>query len=449
MSKKLSFVSLGCDKNTVDSEIMLDLLTEHGYEITKDDNEADAIIVNTCAFIQAAQEESINTIIEMGGYKKTGKCKALIVSGCLAQRYVDQIFEEMPEVDAVVGTGSYEKIVEVLDQLLCDHKKQVKAVDPMNERDLSYKRRTVITPGYFEYLKIAEGCSNRCTYCIIPYLRGDYRSRRKEDILEEAEDLARGGTKEVMIVAQDITKYGRDLYDDYFLPELLKDLCKIDGLEWIRLLYCYPEDVTDQLIQTIKEEPKIVHYIDIPIQHCSDTVLKRMKRHHTKQMLVDLLAKLRREIPDICIRTTLITGFPQESEEEFSEMKDFVRTSRFDRLGVFTYSQEIGTPAARMKGQIPDDVKEEREAELMQLQEEVSSEISASLVGREMTAMIEGRLPEEDSDEGHVYSARTYRDAPDIDGFIFLNSPDEYESGDMVRCKVTGSYEYDLIGEIL
>lgn len=446
--KKISFVSLGCDKNSIDSEIMLTLLKKHGYVITKDDAEADAIVINTCAFINDAKEESINTIIEMGQYKEEGNCKALIVTGCLAQRYANEIFTELPEVDAVVGTGSYEKICEVADSLLKENKTGMKVLDTLEERALDQTEREIITPGYFEYLKIAVGCNNRCTYCIIPKLRGRYRSRKKEMILKEAKALADQGVKELMVVAQDITKYGRDLYKDYFLPELLKDLCKIDGLEWIRLLYCYPEDVTDELIQVMKEEKKIVHYIDIPIQHCSDTVLKRMLRHHDKQMLVDLIAKLREEIPDIAIRTTLITGFPGETEEEFLEMKDFIEECRFDRLGVFKYSQEEDTPAAEMEDQIDDDIKAEREEELMALQKEISEEISQSMIGMELDALIEGRIPEEEEEEGvMVYSARTYRDAPDIDGFIFITSEEELRSGDMVRCRVVGAYEYDLIGE--
>lgn len=448
--RKIAFVSLGCDKNTVDSEIMLSLLTEHGYELTKQDEEADAIIINTCAFILDAQEESINTIIEMGEYKQTGQCKALVVAGCLAQRYADEIFKEMPEVDAIVGTGSYEAIVEVLDELFAKEGQTVKRVDPLEQRDLSYHKRVVSTPGYYEYLKIAEGCDNRCTYCIIPMLRGPYRSRRAEDILREAADLAAEGVKELMIVAQDITKYGRDLEQgDYALPQLLTDLCRIDGLEWIRLLYCYPEDVTDELIAVMKAEPKILPYIDMPIQHSCDSVLKRMGRRHTRKELEQLIQKLRAEIPEIAIRTTLITGFPGETEEEFEDLVAFVKEARLDRLGVFPYSQEEGTAAARMSNQIPEEVKEARKATLMELQQGISEELSAAWVGREVTAMIEGRIPGEGEEDYEVYSARTYRDAPEIDGLIFVTSDQELRSGDLVRCRVTGAYEYDLIGELL
>lgn len=447
--KKVAFVSLGCDKNTVDSEIMLTLLTEHGYEITKQDEEAEAIVINTCAFIQDAQEESINAIIEMGQYKEAGRCRALIVTGCLAQRYADEMFAELPEVDAVVGTGSYEKIVEVMDALLLEGKKQIRQTDQMEHRDLSYHKRTVSTPGYYEYLKIAEGCDNHCTYCIIPKLRGRYRSRRKEDILQETRDLAAEGVKELMIVAQDITKYGRDLPDGCQLPELLHEICQIDGIEWIRLLYCYPEDITDELIHVMQTEEKILPYIDMPIQHCSNTVLRRMGRRHTKEELQEVMAKLRKAMPEIAIRTTLITGFPGETEEEFQEMMAFVEENAFERLGVFTYSQEEGTPAALLPDQIPEQEKARRQAELMALQKEISEEASAKLVGRELMAIIEGRIPEESEEGQEVYSARTYRDAPEIDGFIFITATEELRSGDIVRCRVTGAYEYDLIGELI
>lgn len=450
MKRKVAFASLGCDKNTIDSEIMLSLLTDHGYEITKNDEEAEAAVVNTCAFIQDAQEEAIQTIIEMGEYKKTGALKALIVTGCLAQRYADEMFREMPEVDAVVGTGSYERIVKVLDRVLEQKEKEVKVVDPLDKRPIGYQKRTLITPGYYEYLKIGLGCDNHCTYCIIPMLRGPYRSRPKEAVLKEAQDLADAGVKEVMIVAQDITKYGTDFDDDYRLPDLLKDLCQIDGIEWIRLLYCYPEDVTDELIDVMACEKKILPYIDIPIQHCADTVLKRMNRKHNRKMLEDLLQKLRGKMPEITLRTTLITGFPGESEEEFEEMLSFVESARFDRLGVFTYSCEEGTPAARMKDQIPEEIKERRKDQLMELQREISEEKSAEFVGKEMDALIEGRIPSEDMNDGtYVYSARTYRDAPDIDGFVFVTTDRELHSGDFVRVLITGSYEYDLVGEAL
>ncbi len=446
MSTKIAFVSLGCDKNTVDSEIMIQLLAEKGYEIVKEDDQAEVIVVNTCGFIQDAKEESINTLIEMGQYKESGKLKALVATGCLAERYADQIFEELPEVDAVVGTGSYEKIVDVVEELIHGGR-GIRAQADAGQRDLGYRKRVLTTPGYYGYVKIAEGCDNRCTYCVIPKLRGPFRSRKEEDILREVHDMAEEGVKELMIVAQDITKYGKDLDGVSRLPELLKKIAQVDGIHWIRLLYCYPEDITPELIQVIAEEPKIVHYVDMPIQHCSDGVLKRMGRHHTKQQLLDVIQALRKAVPDIALRTTLITGFPGETEEDFQEMREFIQEVRFDRLGVFAYSQEEDTPAARMPDQIPEEEKERRKDILMELQQRISSEKSQEMVGESLEVIIEGQIPGEEEEEGtKVYSARTYRDAPDIDGFLFLSSSQEYLSGDFVQTQVVGAYEYDLMG---
>lgn len=446
MSTKIAFVSLGCDKNTVDSEIMIQLLAERGYEIVKEDDQAEVIVVNTCGFIQDAKEESINTLIEMGQYKESGKLKALVATGCLAERYADQIFEELPEVDAVVGTGSYEKIVDVVEELIHGGR-GIRAQEDAGQRDLGYRKRVLTTPGYYGYVKIAEGCDNRCTYCVIPKLRGPFRSRKEEDILREVRDMAEEGVKELMIVAQDITKYGKDLDGVSRLPELLKKIAQVDGIHWIRLLYCYPEDITPELIQVIAEEPKIVHYVDMPIQHCSDGVLKRMGRHHTKQQLLDVIQALRKAVPDIALRTTLITGFPGETEEDFQEMREFIQEVRFDRLGVFAYSQEEDTPAARMPDQIPEEEKERRKDILMELQQRISSEKSQEMVGESLEVIIEGQIPGEEEEEGtKVYSARTYRDAPDIDGFLFLSSSQEYLSGDFVQTQVVGAYEYDLMG---
>ncbi len=446
MSTKIAFISLGCDKNTVDSEIMIQLLAEKGYEIVKEDDQAEVIVVNTCGFIQDAKEESINTLIEMGQYKESGKLKALVATGCLAERYADQIFEELPEVDAVVGTGSYEKIVDVVEELIHGGR-GIRAQEDAGQRDLGYRKRVLTTPGYYGYVKIAEGCDNRCTYCVIPKLRGPFRSRKEEDILREVRDMAEEGVKELMIVAQDITKYGKDLDGVSRLPELLKKIAQVDGIHWIRLLYCYPEDITPELIQVIAEEPKIVHYVDMPIQHCSDGVLKRMGRHHTKQQLLDVIQALRKAVPDIALRTTLITGFPGETEEDFQEMREFIQEVRFDRLGVFAYSQEEDTPAARMPDQIPEEEKERRKDILMELQQRISSEKSQEMVGESLEVIIEGQIPGEEEEEGtKVYSARTYRDAPDIDGFLFLSSSQEYLSGDFVQTQVVGAYEYDLMG---
>ncbi len=446
MSTKIAFVSLGCDKNTVDSEIMIQLLAEKGYEIVKEDDQAEVIVVNTCGFIQDAKEESINTLIEMGQYKESGKLKALVATGCLAERYADQIFEELPEVDAVVGTGSYEKIVDVVEELIHGGR-GIRAQEDAGQRDLGYRKRVLTTPGYYGYVKIAEGCDNRCTYCVIPKLRGPFRSRKEEDILREVRDMAEEGVKELMIVAQDITKYGKDWDGVSRLPELLRKIAQVDGIHWIRLLYCYPEDITPELIQVIAEEPKIVHYVDMPIQHCSDGVLKRMGRHHTKQQLLDVIRALREAVPDIALRTTLITGFPGETEEDFQEMREFIQEVRFDRLGVFAYSQEEDTPAARMPDQIPEEEKERRKDILMELQQRISSEKSQEMVGQSLEVIIEGQIPGEEEEEGtKVYSARTYRDAPDIDGFLFLSSSQEYLSGDFVQTQVVGAYEYDLMG---
>ncbi len=445
MSTKIAFVSLGCDKNTVDSEIMIELLTEKGYEIVKEDDQAEVIIVNTCGFIQDAKEESIQTLIEMGEYKQTGNLKALIAAGCLAERYAKEIFSELPEVDAVVGTGSYEEIVDVVEELLAG-KKQVRRLLDASKRDLGYRRRILTTPGYYGYVKIAEGCDNRCTYCVIPRLRGVFRSRRPEDILREVRDMAEEGVRELMIVAQDITKYGKDWDGKSHLPELLRQIAAVEGIHWIRLLYCYPEDITEELVQTIAEEPKIVHYVDMPIQHCADGVLRRMGRHHTKARLLEVIGKLREAVPDIALRTTLIAGFPGETEADFQELCDFVREVRFDRLGVFAYSQEEDTPAAKMPDQVPEEEKERRKDILMELQQKISSEKSQEAVGCRMEVMIEGQIPGEGEGEELVYSARTYRDAPEIDGFLFLTSSASYMSGDFAQAEVVGAFEYDLMG---
>ncbi len=446
MEKSVFFVSLGCDKNTVDSEIMLQLLLDKGYTLVKSEAEAEIILVNTCAFILDAQEEAINTLIEMSSCKENGRCRALIAAGCLAERYADEFFESLPEVDAIVGTGSYERIAEACERVL-NGETHIRLTDDINCRDLGYYKRFLTTVGYYAFLKISEGCDNFCTYCIIPKLRGKYRSRSREDILREARELAEQGVKELILVAQDITGYGRDLDEPDSLASLLKALCEVEGLVWIRLLYAYPEGITPELIRVIKEEKKILPYLDMPIQHACDSVLKRMNRRNTETGLRELITRLRAEIPDICLRTTLITGFPGESAKEFETLKSFVEEMKFDRLGVFAYSKEDGTAAARMKGQIPQKVKEARRDRLMELQREISSENSSKLVGRRLTALIEGMIPEK-GPEGTTYIARTYRDAPEIDGFIFINSHEEFNSGDMVDCVVTGSYEYDLIGEL-
>ena len=439
---KILFLSLGCDKNLVDSEVMLGMLTSRGYEITDDENEADIIVINTCCFIHDAMEESIQNILEMAEYKKTGQAKALIVAGCLAQRYRQEIFDEIPEVDEVLGTTAIDQIIRAVDQAL-EGKKEVILSD-LNGLPLPDTGRVVSTGGHFAYLKIAEGCDKHCTYCIIPKLRGAYRSVPMERLLKEAQELADQGVKELILVAQETTLYGKDLYGEKSLHRLVKELCKIRGIQWIRILYCYPEEITDELIQVMKEEKKVCHYLDLPIQHASDAVLKRMGRRTTKKELIHIVTKLREQIPDICLRTTLITGFPGETQEQHEELLDFVDEMEFDRLGVFTYSPEEGTPAAEMDGQIDQEVKEERQAELMELQQEVAFDKAEEMTGREMLVMIEGKVADE-----NAYVGRTYRDAPNVDGLIFINTDEELLSGDFARVKVTGALDYDLIGELL
>ncbi len=439
---KILFLSLGCDKNLVDSEVMLGMLTSRGYEITDDENEADVIIINTCCFIHDAMEESIQNILDMAEYKKNGKAKALIVTGCLAQRYRQEILDEIPEVDEVLGTTAIDQIIRAVDQAL-EGKKEVILSD-LNALPLLDAKRAVSTGGHFAYLKIAEGCDKHCTYCIIPKLRGAYRSIPMEHLLKEARELAGQGVKELILVAQETTLYGKDIYGEKSLHRLVKELCRINGIQWIRILYCYPEEITDELIQVMKEEKKVCHYLDLPIQHANDQVLKRMGRRTTKQELIDIVSKLRKEIPDICLRTTLITGFPGETREQHEELMDFVDEMEFDRLGVFTYSPEEGTPAAEMQDQVDEEVKKERQAELMELQQEVAFDKAEEMKGREVLVMIEGKVADE-----NAYVGRTYRDAPNVDGLIFINTEEELVSGDFVRVKVTGALDYDLIGGLV
>ena len=436
------FVSLGCDKNLVDTEVMLGMLASRGYQMVEDESEADIIVINTCCFIHDAKEESIQTILEMSELKKEGRLKALIVTGCLAQRYQQEIIDEIPEVDAVLGTTSYDKILDAVDEALEGHHYlKMTDIDALPTVD---SKRLVTTGGHFAYLKIAEGCDKHCTYCIIPKVRGDFRSVPMEHLLEEAQNLVDGGVKELILVAQETTMYGTDLYGEKRLPQLLRALCKISGLRWIRILYCYPEEITDELIQVIKEEPKICHYLDLPIQHASDGILKRMGRRTSRAQLIETIEKLRREIPDIALRTTLITGFPGETQEQHEELMDFVDQMEFDRLGVFTYSPEEDTPAASMPDQIPEEVKEERQAELMELQQDIVFDQAEDRIGEELLVMIEGKVADE-----NAYVGRTYRDAPNVDGLIFVNTSEELMSGDFARVKVTGSADYDLIGELL
>ena len=439
---KILFISLGCDKNLVDSEVMLGMLTGKGYEITDDENEADVVVVNTCCFIGDAKEESIHNILEMAELRKAGDIKALIVTGCLAQRYKEEVQTEIPEVDAIIGTTAIDAIVETLEDVLAGQGHN--HIEDINRTPVYDKSRIVTTGGHYAYLKIAEGCDKRCSYCIIPKVRGNYRSIPMESLLAEARKLVEFGAKELILVAQETTLYGKDLYGEKSLPRLLHELCKIDGLYWIRILYCYPEEITDELIETIRTEEKVCHYLDIPIQHASDNILKRMGRRTNQAELRDMIARLRERISDICLRTTLITGFPGETQEDHEELMAFVDEMEFDRLGVFTYSAEEDTPAAEFEDQIEEEIKKDRQAEIMELQQESAFEKAENAVGRTVLAMIEGRLPNE-----NAYAARTYMDAPNVDGLVFVQTSRELMTGDFVKVKITGSYEYDLIGEIV
>ena len=439
---KILFISLGCDKNLVDTEVMLGMLASRGYEMTNDEQEADIIVINTCCFIHDAKEESIQNILEMAEYKKNGSAKALIVTGCMAERYRQEILDEIPEVDEVLGTTAYDRILDAVDAALVGQHEVMTA--DLDALPLPETKRLVTTGGHFAYLKIAEGCDKHCTYCIIPKIRGNFRSVPMERLLKEAQDLAEQGVKELILVAQETTLYGKDLYGEKSLPKLLRELCKISGIRWIRILYCYPEEITEELIQVMKEEPKICHYLDLPIQHANDTILKRMGRRTSKQELIDIVQKLRKEIPDICLRTTLITGFPGETQEQHEEVMEFIDTLEFDRLGAFTYSPEEDTPAATFEDQIDEEVKEDRQADIMELQQEIAFDKAEDMIGREVLVMIEGKVADE-----NAYVGRTYRDAPNVDGLIFINTDVELISGDFAKVKVTGALDYDLIGELM
>ena len=444
---KLFCVSLGCDKNLVDTEKMLGVAGGLGVSFTDDETEADAILINTCCFSGDAKEESVNTILEMARYKEEGKCRALIVAGCLAQRYKQEIIDEIPEVDAILGTTSYEEIGNVLTRLFGEEKEKkeehISCFHDLKELPETAKKRVMTTGGHYAFLKIAEGCDKRCSYCIIPYLRGPYRSVPMEQLLAEARELAENGVRELILVAQETTLYGKDLYGEKTLPKLLHELAQIPGIYWIRIQYCYPEEITDELIQAIKTEEKVCHYLDIPIQHASDRILKRMGRRTHKAELKERIGALRREIPDIALRTTFICGFPGETEEDHEELMEFVDEMEFERVGVFTYSAEEDTPAYSYPDQIPEEVKEERRADVMELQQEIAFEHCENMVGKVLDVMIEGKVADEPA-----YVGRTYMDAPNVDGLIFVNADEMLMSGDFVRVKVTGANEYDLIGEV-
>ena len=439
---KILFISLGCDKNLVDSENMLGLLSAEGYEITDDETVADIIVVNSCCFIGDAKEESINTILEMAQYKQTGSLKSLIVTGCLAQRYAEEIKTEIPEVDAILGTNSYDEIANAIRKTLQAH--HFCSLKPLEGLPNDPTKRLLTTGGHFAYLKIAEGCNKNCAYCVIPSVRGRYRSKKMEDIIAEAKQLADNGVKELILVAQETTLYGIDLYQKKSLPDLLDALNEIPGLLWIRILYCYPEEITQELIDAMKRNSKVCHYLDMPIQHCNDTILRAMNRKTNKAQLVEQINHLREEIPDICLRTTLITGFPGETDEMHEEMMQFVNDMEFDRLGAFPYSPEENTAAYSMPNQVEEETKLTWRDEIMELEQEVIFDKNESFVNRELLCFIEGKVADE-----NVYIGRTYRDAPNVDGYIFIHTPEVLMTGDVVRAKVTGAYEYDLIGELL
>lgn len=439
---KIFFASLGCDKNLVDAEGMLGYFLKAGYEFTEDEREADVIFVNTCCFINDAKEESIQTILDMAVWKEQGNCKVLAASGCLAQRYKDEIMEQIPELDGVIGINDCEKAVELVEALLqgAEHQNMVSS----EEKPVHCTDRILTTGGHYAYLKIAEGCDKHCTYCIIPSVRGKYRSIPEEELIAQAEKLAEQGVKELILVAQETTLYGMDLYHEKRLPQLLKKLAAVSGIYWIRLLYCYPEEITDELLETMASEPKICHYLDIPIQHGSDAVLKRMGRRTDQASLKEKIAAIRKAMPDCALRTTLITGFPGETEEDHEINMDFVNEMEFDRLGVFTYSQEENTPAAMMPDQIEEEVKQARYEELMELQQDIAFEKSEAMVGRELVVMVEGKVADE-----NAYVSRTYMDAPGVDGYLFIQTPEVLMTGDFARVRVTGALDYDLIGELI
>ena len=441
MAIKVGVVSLGCDKNLVDSERMLRKLRSHGYELVTEFGDSDVAVVNTCGFIQAAKEEAIETILEIGKLKQEGRVKKLILTGCLTERYREEAAAEFPEADAVVGIGDSKDIVDILDKVL--HGERIVRFSPKTDVEMTGER-IISTLPFFSYLKIAEGCSNRCTYCAIPMIRGKFRSVPMEDVLQEARWLAQSGVTELNIIAQDVTRYGEDLYGESRLPELLHALCQIEGLRWIRLLYCYPERITDKLIETMAQEEKIVKYIDMPIQHCNDEILKRMNRPSTKEKLYDVIRRLRAAMPDIVLRTTLITGFPGETQAQFEELCQFVQDIGFTRLGCFAYSQEDGTAAGAFPDQIDEEERAHRADVIMEQQMQISYDYNARQMGTIKEAVVEGF-----DKWAECYFGRTAADAPDIDGKVFFSSERQLQVGDYVNIRITDMLDYDLLGEVV
>ena len=441
---KILFVSLGCDKNLVDTEFMLGTLRDAGHTFTNDETEADVIVINSCCFINDAKEESINTILEMAEYKDKGSCKVLIVTGCLAERYRDEIIVEIPQVDVILGTNSYEEIAKAIEEVRAHTGEHYEVYKPLEGLPNVRSSRSLTTGGHYAHLKIAEGCNKNCTYCIIPHIRGRYRSVPMEELLKQARELAEQGVKELILVAQETTLYGVDLYGEKSLHKLLDALNEIPGIQWIRIMYCYPEEIYEELIQSIKKNKKVCHYLDMPIQHINNELLKRMGRRTTKEELIEKISHLKQEIPDITLRTTLISGFPGETQEMHEELMYFLNEMEFDRLGAFTYSPEEGTPAAEFPDQIDEEVKAEWRDEVMELQEEIIFDKNEEMKGRELWVMIEGKV-----DAENAYVGRTYRDAPEIDGYVFVNTDETLMTGDFVKVKITGAYEYDLIGEMI
>ncbi len=438
---KAGFVSLGCSKNLVDTEMMLGILREHGIELTPEPAEADILIVNTCAFIESAKEESITTILNMAEYKESGRCRSLIVAGCLGQRYGQELLDDMPEADAIIGTGAWNRIMEAVEESLKGHRVVIAGEDKLLYDE--HTPRITTTPAYTAYVKIAEGCNNRCAFCAIPYIRGAYRSRPIEDIRDEVANLAARGVKEIILIAQDTTEYGRDLYGEPQLAKLLRTLCKVEGVHWIRTLYSYPTYFSDELIETIASEPKLVKYVDLPMQHAHDEVLRRMHRPDTQASMRALIEKLRTRIPGVTIRSTFIVGFPGETDAQYQTLRNFLEEMRLDKVGVFTYSREEGTPAYDMPNQVPEDVMQERYHDLMSLQCKISEELNHELEGRELEVLVEGR----DEEQANIAVGRSYREAPDVDGQVYIEGDTDSQIGDLVRVRVLQGFTYDVVGE--